>query len=293
MSARPLLGGIEAGGTKFVLAVGTAPDAILARHAIPTRDPDSTLAEAADWFAAQGPLGALGIASFGPVELDPAAPRWGHITDTPKPGWSGCDIAGRMGAALGVPVGFDTDVNAAAMAEHAAAGASAEHGLAYVTVGTGIGGGLVIGGRPVHGAGHPEMGHMFPRRAAADTGFAGICPAHGDCLEGLACGPAIIARWGASLSDLPAGHEAHAVVAGLVAQLCHSLFALAAVETIVLGGGVMQAPGMVERIAAETARLDGGYLPGHARHAIRRPLLGDHSGTVGALMLAAGALAHR
>lgn len=287
MSALPLLGGIEAGGTKFVLAVGTAPDAIIARHAIPTRDPDSTLAEAADWFAAQGTIRALGIASFGPVELDPASPRWGHITDTPKPGWSSCDIAGRLSRALGVPVGFDTDVNAAAMAEHAAAGASADHGLAYVTVGTGIGGGLVIGGRPVHGAGHPEMGHMFPRRTVADTGFAGICPAHGDCLEGLACGPAIIARWGASLSDLPAGHEAHAVVAGLVAQLCHSLFALTAVETIVLGGGVMQAPGLVESIAAETARLDGGYLPGHARHAIRRPLLGDRSGTVGALMLAA------
>ena len=291
MSGLPLLGGIEAGGTKFVLAVGTAPDAIIARHAIPTHDPDTTLAEAAAWFAAQGTVRALGIASFGPVELDPASPRWGHITDTPKPGWSGCDIAGRMGRALGVPVGFDTDVNAAAMAEHAAAGASADHGLAYVTVGTGIGGGLVIGGQPVHGAGHPEMGHMFPRRTAAETGFAGICPAHGDCLEGLASGPAIIARWGASLSDLPAGHEAHAIVAGLVAQLCHSLFALAAVETIVLGGGVMQSPGLVESIATETARLDGGYLPGHARHAIRRPLLGDRSGTVGALMLAAARLA--
>ncbi len=279
-----MLGAIEAGGTKFVLAVGTAPGELAARQTLPTTSPQETLAAAAQWLSQHGPLQALGIGSFGPVELDRAAPGWGHITNTPKPGWAGCDMAGFFAKTLGSPVAFDTDVNAAALAEAAARpGCGA---LAYVTIGTGIGGGLVIGGAPVHGLAHPEMGHIIPRRHPADTEFAGICPHHGDCLEGLACGPAIAARWGASLSQLPADHAAHAIIADYVAQLCHTLLALTAAEVIVLGGGVTKTPGLIARIAHRTAAIGAGYLPGGTRHRIERPIHGDDAGIIGALMLA-------
>lgn len=285
-----MLAGIEAGGTKFVLAVGPSPDRIIARHTIPTRTPAETLAEAAEWLAGRGGVRALGIGSFGPVELDRRSPKWGFITNTPKPGWADCDIAGWMGQTLGVPVGFDTDVNAAALAEHAAAGGGTG-GLAYLTIGTGIGGGLVVDGKPVHGIAHPEMGHIYPRCHPLDTDFAGICPAHGDCLEGLACGPAIIARWGKSLSELPADHPGHTIIADYIAQACHTLFASLAVEEVVIGGGVAQTPGLVEKVAARARALDNGYLPGGARHRIIAPRLGGDAGITGALMLAEAALA--
>ncbi len=286
-----MLAAIEAGGTKFVLAVGPSPDVITARHTIPTRDPATTLAEAAAWLAAQGLLTALGIGSFGPVELDRASPKWGFITTTPKPGWADTDVARHLAAALGgVPVGFDTDVNAAALAEHAAR--SGEGGsLAYLTIGTGVGGGLVVDGRPVHGIAHPEVGHIYPRRHPDDRDFAGTCPHHGDCLEGLASGPAVMARWGVSLSELPADHPAHAIIADYIAQACHILFASVAVEEVVIGGGVAQTPGLVERIAARARELDAGYLPGGARHRIIAPRLGTDSGITGAMLLAQGAAA--
>ncbi|AUX70876.1 fructokinase [Porphyrobacter sp. HT-58-2] len=280
-----MLGAIEAGGTKFVLAVGPSPDRILARHTIPTRTPEATLAEAAEWLAGKGGITSLGIGSFGPVELDRTSPKWGFITNTPKPGWADCDIAGYLGQALGVPVGFDTDVNAAALAEYAAAG-GAGGGLAYLTIGTGIGGGIVLDGKPVHGAAHPEIGHIYPRRHQDDVDFAGICPAHGDCLEGLASGPAIIARWGVSLSQLPADHPGHAIIADYIAQACHSLFASVAVETIVIGGGVANTPGLTQRVAERARQLDNGYLPGGVRHRIIAPRLGGDAGITGALMLA-------
>lgn len=287
---KAILGAIEAGGTKFVLAAGPSPERILARHTIPTRDPATTLAEAAAWFAAEGPVSALGIGSFGPVELDRASPKWGFITTTPKPGWADTDVAGHLARALGgVPVGFDTDVNAAAIAEHAASGRDAGGSLAYLTIGTGIGGGLVLDGRPVHGIAHPEIGHIYPRRHPQDADFAGICPHHGDCLEGLASGPAIIARWGASLSELPADHPGHAIIADYIAQACHTLFASTAVEEVVIGGGVANTPGLVERVAERARALDAGYLPGGARHKVIRPRLGGNSGIVGAMMLAEAA----
>ncbi|GAA0769302.1 fructokinase [Erythromicrobium ramosum] len=283
-----MLGAIEAGGTKFVLAVGPSPERITARHTIPTRDPETTLAEAAEWLAGQGGITALGIGSFGPVELGRTSPRWGFITTTPKPGWADCDIAGYFGGVLGVPVGFDTDVNAAALAEHAASG-SAGGSLAYLTVGTGIGGGLVLDGQPVHGIAHPEVGHIYPRRHPEDRDFPGTCPSHGDCLEGLASGPAIMARWGMSLSHLPADHPGHAIIAECIAQACHVLFASVAVEDVVVGGGVANTPGLVERVAQRARELDAGYLPGTARHRVIRPRLGSEAGITGAMMLADGA----
>ncbi|MDP5104433.1 MAG: ROK family protein [Erythrobacter sp.] len=285
-----MLGGIEAGGTKFVLAVGPGPRTITARRSIPTGDAATTLAEAAAWFAEQGQVTALGIGSFGPVDLDPASPRWGMITNTPKAGWADCDIAGFFARELGVPVGFDTDVNAAALAEYSAAGAAC-NSLAYLTIGTGIGGGLVLDGRCVHGIAHPEMGHIYPRRAQEDRDFPGICPHHGDCLEGLASGPAIAARWGASLSHMPADHPAHGLIADYIAQACHMLFATVAVADVVIGGGVANTPGLIERVAKRARELDAGYLPGGTRHRIIRPRLGEDAGITGALMLAERALA--
>ena len=279
-----LLGGIEAGGTKFVLVTGSSPQKIVARHSIPTTSPAETLAHAADWFKGQGPLSALGIASFGPVDLNPASGTWGHITQTPKSGWSNCNLAGFFAQEFGVPIGFETDVNAAALAE--AQGEPSETTLAYITIGTGIGGGLVVNGLPIHGAAHPEMGHIYPRRPENDRSFPGICPYHGDCLEGLASGPAILARWGKSLSDLPSDHDAHGIIAGYLAQRCHMIFATVSANRIILGGGVMQTPGLIDHVRTHAARLDSGYLPGGTQHLINPPVNGGHAGAVGALLLA-------
>ena len=285
-----LLGGIEAGGTKFVLAVGESPSRVRATHTIPTRAPSATFAEAREWFEQQGKLCAIGIASFGPVELDKASSAWGHILKTPKPNWSDCDLAGFFGRAFSIPIGFETDVNGAALAEyHHGAGRGASS-LTYVTVGTGIGGGTIINGRLVHGAGHPELGHIYPRRLPGDQDFAGFCPFHGDCLEGLACGPAIIARWGSSLSDLPSDHEAHDLVAGYLAQMCHSIYASMATEIIVLGGGVMKTPGLLDKVVKRAEELGAGYFPSRENHKIVSPALGDNAGLTGTLLLAEAAL---
>lgn len=286
-AGKPLLGGIEAGGTKFVLAVGYSPTEIIERREIPTRDHATTLAQAGDWLEGQGSISSLGIASFGPVELDRSSPLWGHITNTPKPGWENCDLAGYFAKRFGVPIGFDTDVNGAALAEYKHGAGKGASSLAYITVGTGIGGGLVIDGQAVHGAAHVEMGHIFPRRHADDREFEGICPHHSDCLEGLASGPAIKARWGASLSELPADHIAHKIIADYLAQLAHSLIAMTAVEIIVFGGGVMKTVGLLERVDRRTSELSAAYFPGWSRHKIVSPGLGQNAGLVGALLLAA------
>jgi fructokinase len=287
---RPLLGAIEAGGTKFVLGVGHGPDAILDQVQIPTRDPETTLAEALAFFRRHGGLAAIGIGSFGPLERDRAAAHWGHILATPKPGWSDCDLAGPLARAFGVPVAFDTDVNAAALAEARLGAARDARVSVYVTIGTGIGGGVIADGRIIGGAGHPELGHMRPRRAPDDQDFAGHCPFHGDCLEGLASGPAIIARWGQSLSHLAPDHEAHGLIAGYLAEMCNSLRAALAPDAIVLGGGVMGTPGLFERIVAEAGARDGGYFALPADRVIRRPALAPISGLAGAFLLAADLL---
>ncbi|WP_417818932.1 ROK family protein [Tritonibacter scottomollicae] len=286
-ASKSLLGGIEAGGTKFVLAVGYSPTEIIERHEIPTRVPATTLAQAGDWFEGQGTISSLGIASFGPVELDRSSPLWGHITNTPKPGWENCDLAGYFAERFGVPIGFDTDVNGAALAEFQHGAGKGASSLAYITVGTGIGGGLVLDGRAVHGAAHPEMGHIFPRRHEDDRDFKGICPHHGDCLEGLASGPAIEARWGASLSELPADHIAHEIIADYLTQLAHSLIAMTAVEMIVFGGGVMKTGGLLERVDRKASELGARYFPGGSKHKIVSPELGHNAGLTGALLLAA------
>ncbi len=285
-----MFGGIEAGGTKFVLGIGSGPDAIIARTSIPTTTPAQTIGASIDWFRQQQAVSALGIASFGPVQLDRTAANWGHITKTTKPGWSDTDFARAMGDALGVPVGFDTDVNGAALGE-ARWGAAQGCGTAvYITIGTGIGGGAVVNGSPLHGLGHPEMGHVLPQLHPDDSGFAGICPFHGRCYEGLVSGPAIKARWGASLSELAPDHPAHAIVGWYLGQLATALQAILAPDRIILGGGVMKTPGLIDRVRTSARALGSDYFPGDLARIIVPTGLGEQSGLAGAFVLAEAAL---
>ncbi len=286
-------GAIEAGGTKFVCAVGSAATGSLRTATIPTRDPDATFAEVATFFreaADFGSVAGIGVASFGPVGVDPASPDYGKILATPKPGWEGTDLLTRIRAFLDVPMAIDTDVNAAALAEVRAAGPDMRQ-LAYVTVGTGIGVGLVSEGRPVHGIGHPEAGHILVRRHPAHEGFAGTCPFHGDCLEGLAAGPAVSSAWGAPASELAADHPFWEVEADYLAQLCMTLFLTMAPQRIVLGGGVMKQERLIPLIRARTADLLGGYVQAARDEAamerlIVPPACTEPSGLVGAILLA-------
>jgi fructokinase len=284
--ARPRFGCIEAGGTKFVLGIAEAHDRILATCRIPTTGPEATFTAVIDWFTANGPVDAIGIASFGPIDPDPASPRWGYITETTKPGWSCTDFAGRIGRIFDVPVGFDTDVNGAALAESRWGAAQGDDVAVYVTVGTGIGGGAIINGAPLHGAQHPEMGHILAKRHPHDKDFSGICSFHCDCFEGLVSGPAIKARWGASLSELPHDHPAHGIVAWYLGQLAMSLQLVLSPRRIIFGGGVMATAGLLEAMRREVTWLAKDYVT----IVIEPPALGDMAGLLGGLALAQAAL---
>jgi fructokinase len=286
----PIFGCIEAGGTKFVLGLARSHDAILETIRLDTIAPDKTIGETIAWFkdavVRHGPLAAIGIASFGPVELDQKADNWGYITTTTKPGWSDSDFAGRVGREIGVPIGFDTDVNGAALAESRWGAGVDQRVSVYVTIGTGIGGGAIVKGEPLRGLSHPEMGHFRPARHIEDRDFSGICPFHGDCLEGLASGPAIHARWGASLSELGPEHPAHAIIAWYLAQMVATLQSFTEPGRIILGGGVMATPGLLARVRTQAAALTGGYFRGNAEQIVVAPGLGDHAGLLGGLALA-------
>jgi fructokinase len=278
---------IEAGGTKFVVGISDASRQIHARTRIDTTRPEETIAAAIDWLRQQGSdYAAVGIASFGPLDLDPTSPGWGHITRTTKPDWSDTDVAGPFGAALDCPVAIDTDVNGAALAEWMWGAGQGTNASLYLTVGTGVGGGAIVGGRLIHGVGHPEMGHIRMPRHPADQGFAGICPFHGDCLEGLASGPAIKARWGVSLSNLAADHVGHTMIAWYLAQAAATFQAILEPARIIFGGGVIGTPGLLDRIRTEAAAASGGYFAGVAADIIVPPALGDNAGLLGALALA-------
>jgi len=283
-------GGIEGGGSKWVCAVGTGPDDLRASETIPTTSRDETIGGAVAFFEREGPVDAVGIGSFGPVDAHPSSPTWGHITTTPKPGWANTDVAGAVRRALGVPVAFTTDVNAAALGEHRWGAAQGLETIWYVTVGTGIGGGGVVGGRLLHGLVHPEFGHLRVPRADGD-GFAGVCPFHGDCLEGLASGPALEARWGRTPPELDDARawelEARYLALGLV-----SAIAVLSPERIVLGGGVAKRDGLHELVRCEVRDLLNGYvdapaLDGEIDGYIVPPALGARAGVLGALALAA------
>ena len=284
-----MFGAIEAGGTKFVCAVGTGPGDLESIQ-IPTTSPGATVGASVEFFRGRR-LRAVGIASFGPLGLDPGSPSYGHITSTPKIEWRNFDFAGTVRRALGVPIGFDTDVNGAALGEARWGAARGLSDFLYLTVGTGIGGGAVSSGRVVHGLVHPEMGHIrIPHDTARDP-YAGICPYHGDCLEGLASGPSMEARWGKPAAGLPPEHpawalEAHYLALGLANYVC-----TLSPRRIVLGGGVMQQPHLFDLVRAELLQILNGYIQAteileHADDFVVPPLLGSRAGVLGALVLA-------
>ena len=285
-----LFGCIEAGGTKFVVGIAASPDDIRETARFDTISPDETIGATIAWLrdaqTRHGPLQAVGIASFGPLELDRNASDWGYITATTKAGWSNCSFGRRVADALGVPVGFDTDVGGAALAEARWGAGQGQTITAYVTIGTGIGGGAIFNGKPLKGLTHSEMGHFYPRRHAHDLDFPGVCAFHGDCLEGLASGPAIKARWGMSLSELPHDHVGHDIIAHYIAQLVLTLQSVMEPGRVILGGGVMATPQLLRRIRQHTTGLGCGYFRGEADEIVVPPALGEHAGLLGGLALA-------
>lgn len=289
-----LFGGVEAGGTKWLCVVGRGDD-VVAELRVPTTTPAATLDAVVRFFREQqsthGPIAAFGIGSFGPLDLHPASPRFGHITATPKPGWADTDVVGAVRRAFGVPVAFDTDVNAAALGEWRYGAARGLDTFIYLTVGTGIGGGGLVGGRVMHGLVHPEMGHVrVPHDLAADP-FPGACPFHGDCLEGLASGPAMTARWAVAPDALPPGHPAWALEARYLGLALHGFVCTLSPQRIVIGGGVLEQPRLLPLVREELGRLLNGYiqapelLTGLDRYVVP-PALGRRSGVVGALVMA-------
>lgn len=292
----PLLAGIELGGTKSI-AVLARGGTILARASLATSaDPAATLAAVVavigGWHA-ERPLAAIGIASFGPVVLDPQSPAYGHMLDTPKPGWAGFDVVGAVRGAIAVPVAIDTDVNAAALAEGQWGGSRGCRVHAYVTIGTGVGGGLVVGGQPLHGFLHPEIGHMRVPRVDGDA-FAGVCPFHGDCIEGLVAGPALAARTGLAGADIADGHPVWGNVAQELGDFFANMLAGFAPERIALGGSVLLGrPLLLPAVRGVVARRLAGYLPTTdlaPEDRIALATLGADAGPLGAVALAARAL---
>jgi fructokinase len=286
-----MLGAIEAGGTKMVVAVAHDADAILARRELPTTTPVETFAAITDFLSTHAPFEAIGVASFGPVEVNPSAPNYGAILKTPKPHWSGASFADAL-KRFACPVVVDSDVNGAALAEWRAARGAGVDNLAYATIGTGIGVGVVRGGETLAGMHHFEMGHIRPARDASRDPFEGSCPFHGPCLEGLASGPAIIKRWGKPLSEL--GAKEVALIGRYLGEMCLTIILTHMPDRIVLGGGVMKTAGLIEAVRAQTGALLNGYigakrLAGDLGDYIVRPALGDNAGVAGALLLAEGA----
>lgn len=295
---QPLLAGVEAGGTKFVCGLGHADGTVLWRESVATTTPEETLVTLRRMFdtarARFGAPVAAGVASFGPLQLDRQSSVFGSIGNTPKPGWAGFDLAGAVSAALACPVTIDTDVAGAGLAEARLGGGKGLRTLAYLTVGTGVGGALILDGQPLHSTPHPEMGHISLSRHADDLAFAGVCPYHGDCLEGLASGPAIKARTGKPLSSLEPEHPIWSIVSDYLAQACVDLHLVFAPNRIVLGGGVMSNRRLFDLIRERVVTLNNGYvseLSDRSRLAemIIPPALGDNAGLIGAFLLAAPA----
>lgn len=296
--AQRLIGAVEAGGTKFIAALAREDGTVLAQTRIPTEAPATTFPAMTDFFAAgsaaHGPIAGFGIASFGPIDIDPASPAYGTFTTTPKPGWSGTRFHDAL-ARFRAPIVVDTDVNGAALGEWQTGAGQGCRTVAYTTVGTGIGTGVVRDGRPLIGFSHYESGHIPIARNLSHDPFPGHCPYHGDCLEGLAAGPAIEARWGQSLSELGCPANNVELIAGYIAQLATSLVLLHMPDRLIFGGGVMKAPGLIEAVRRETERRLGGYLRSPALDAgleryLVLPGLGDDAGITGAIALGRQAL---
>jgi fructokinase len=272
---------------------------LLVQERFPTSSPEATLATMREFLhrgrSTFGALEAIGIGSFGPLELDTGSSRYGYITETSKVGWRNTDIVGSLTREFSCPIGFDTDVNAAALAEQRWGAARDVLNMVYVTIGTGIGGGVIVQGNLVHGLMHPELGHVYPRRHPLDAGFSGVCPYHGDCMEGVASGPAILARTGVPLSELDLNHLQWEIEADYLGQLCALLVLTLSPQRIVLGGGVMAHERLLPLIRERMGHWLGGYvqrgalLQGVDAYVVP-PALGGLSGLLGALALAMSAV---
>jgi fructokinase len=291
MGGQHIYGGMEGGGTKFVCAVGTGPEEIVAEIRYPTTTPDETLGKALDFFAKYD-LAGIGLAPFGPLDLNPASPTFGSIAATPKPGWSWTNVLTAFRARFSIPLAFDLDVNAAAYGEYAWVPKNRSlDSLVYYTIGTGIGAGILLGGRLVHGLTHPEAGHVtLPHDRTADP-FPGSCPFHGDCFEGLANGPALTARWGQPSDSLPDDHPAWALEAGYIAHALANVILTLSPQRIVLGGGVMKRAQLFPLIRQRVGEILNSYvaspvIAGGMDEFIVPPALGGRSGILGAMALA-------
>ena len=282
-------GALEAGGTKMVCSILDENGQMLERVSLPTLTPEETMPPMIDFFRTRG-AAALGIGCFGPLDLNPASPTYGSITSTPKLAWVNYPLLPEFQRALGVPALIDTDVNGAALAETRLGAARGLSSCLYVTIGTGIGGGIIIEGEMMHGLVHSELGHMLLKPQPGDPAPEGFCPYHKHCLEGLACGPAIQKRWGKLAQELPPEHPAWALEADYLAQMCWNALAVFSPEKIILGGGVMQQPHLLPMIRRRVKAISGDYI----RHALTEtfedyivaPGLGVNSGVMGAYLLA-------
>lgn len=292
---KALYGGVEAGGTKFICAVAAGPDDIRDEIRFPTTNPDITLQQAIDFFSnyqyKSGKLNAIGIASFGPLDLNPASPHYGCIKSTPKSGWDNVDIIAPFKNALALPVGFDTDVNGAALAEWRWGAAQGLDTFMYLTVGTGIGGGAMLNGELIHGMLHPEMGHIsIPHDWDVDP-FEGVCDFHGDCLEGLANGPAIEKRWGIRGEYLPSDHPAWALESEYLAHALVNYICILSPQRIIMGGGVMEQGHLFPSVRLKVKELLNNYVKtdqilSHIDEYVVKPDLGRRAGVLGAIALA-------
>ena len=294
-SAGPLLAGIELGGTKCVAILARGPE-IIAAETVPTTSPSETLSlldrQLQDWWARHR-FEALGIASFGPIGLDTRKSDFGTITTTPKADWADTPITSRYAEQFQVPVGFDTDVNGAGFAEYLWGAAAGCDSHIYLTIGTGVGGGVIVNGKPVHGLVHPELGHLRLRKLPGDD-FAGICPYHGDCLEGLVSGPAVAARAGAPAEILPNDHPVWVPVVHTLAELVAMLILTVSPQRVIIGGGMGSGKAsLLPRVRAGAASLLNGYVAGITDETLAdmicAPGLGDYAGPLGAIALARAA----
>jgi fructokinase len=291
-----IYGGVEAGGTKFVCAVGSSPEQILAETRFPTTSPEETIARTADFFrrAIQKNrlrLDGIGIGGFGPLDLNPHSPNFGKITLTPKPGWQFTDILHEIQKKTGVPVALDTDVNTAALGEGRWGAAQDVANYVYLTIGTGIGGGLIVNRRPYHGLVHPEMGHIHLVRDPKMDPFEGICPFHGDCFEGLASGPALKIRYNQPAETLPQDHSAWDLESHYIAMALSDIICMVSPERIILGGGVMQQTHLFPMVRGKVQQLLNRYVQSpqiieHIDDYIVPPQLGNSAGVLGAIVLA-------
>ena len=291
-----LFGALEAGGTKMVCAIGDENGNILERVSIPTGTPENTMPPMIEFFKGKG-ISALGIGCFGPVDLDKKSPTYGYITSTPKLAWTNYPIVAEFEKALGVPVGFDTDVNAAALGEATWGCTKDVENSIYITIGTGVGVGVIVNGKPYHGMIHPEGGHILLARHPQDPMVGSGCPFHENCMEGLAAGPSLEKRWGVKGAELADRMEVWEMEAWYIGQAITNYIMILSPERIICGGGVMHQPCLLPLIRKEVEHQMNGYIKGKGMDDLNNYIVGvslnDNQGAMGAVKLAMDALAEK